>query len=277
MDDAWLSRNQVAPLAWAPWYLSALSNTEGAAWVWPVLQDVCQLPDPQGFPVFEHEWDPGDLAILRRYAAVSERLVATSVFNSNARARISLLKGTVSMAAPADDLTVGFSTLLRQLFKHTEEASFDRARKVLAAAAHRAAADDAGSVLGRWKTAHQTILKRHLGALLEEMAHGRGLLGEDEHPSGARPFVSEDIAPGALLEVFLYGDLIHWGEHRDTVSRWQADAATAALMEINMRADAQTLAHFYCGFAGIVRLVLAEEGADQTCHLTREPGPNTSA
>jgi hypothetical protein len=31
-------------------------------------------------------------------------------------------------------------------------------------------------------------------------------------------------------------------------------------MDLNMRQDAQTLAHFYAGFAGIVRVVLRGEG-----------------
>ncbi len=34
------------------------------------------------------------------------------------------------------------------------------------------------------------------------------------------------------------------------------DEATAAMMEINARTGAATLAHFYAGFAGIVQVVL---------------------
>jgi hypothetical protein len=240
--------------------MNQLEDQEAVAWVWPIIQDVCVLPDPQLFPRFEYEWDSEDLAMLRRYVGVCKRLVATTVMNSNARVSVSMLQGTVTKVVPADDATIGFVALQRQLFKPDEEASFDRVRKLLSRRAYDADARDAGEVLGRWKRAHQTLLTKHLRALIEDMARSRNLLQEDEDSQGARLLISEDITPAALLEVFLHGDLIHWGEEdREHWERWQKDERTAAMMEINMRTDANTLAHFYAGFAGLVRLSLDGE------------------
>ena len=95
------------------------------------------------------------------------------------------------------------------------------------------------------------------------MARSRNLLQDEEDSEGARLLVSEDITPAALLEVFLHGDLIHWGEEdREHWERWQKDERTAAMMEINMRTDANTLAHFYAGFAGLVRTILDGEDSN---------------
>jgi hypothetical protein len=66
MEAGWITPNQVAPLRWSPWYINQVENQEAIAWVWPIIQDVCELPDPQLFPLFEYKWGSGDLAMLRR-------------------------------------------------------------------------------------------------------------------------------------------------------------------------------------------------------------------
>lgn len=260
MSGQLISVEQVAPLLWTPWYVTRLDDPQGVAWVWPIVQDVCHLPDPEDFPSLEHEWAGEGLAMLHRYVDVCERLLATTVLNTNAEVSIEVLSGTVTKVVPADDATVGFVTLLRQIYKPDEEASFDRIRGLLSRAAHASAADAAGNVLKLWRDAHRTLLKKHIHALLEDMARARGLIDDSSAPGGARPFVDEDVTPRELLEVFLYGDLVHWGDERDRFERWQKNEQTAATMEINMRQDAHGLAHFYLGFAGIARVILRRTG-----------------
>jgi hypothetical protein len=67
MEAGWITPNHVAPLRWSPWYINQFEDQEAIAWVWPIIQDVCELPDPQLFPRFEYKWDSGDRAMLRRY------------------------------------------------------------------------------------------------------------------------------------------------------------------------------------------------------------------
>lgn len=81
----WLRDNQVLPLMWRPWYLDRLEQIEGAVWVWPVIQAVCKLPDPAGFPWFECDIDLDDLAMLERYVATADRLITSTVMNSDAK------------------------------------------------------------------------------------------------------------------------------------------------------------------------------------------------
>ncbi len=253
---------QVGPLLWTPWYAVRMADQRTIQWVWPIIQDVCRLPDPQQLPAIDYEWDADQIALLRRYAEVCRRLVDTTVFQSDARVRVNMLTGTVEKVVPADDVTVGFAALLRQLFHHTEEASFDRLRQLVSHAAYEAQATAATEILRLWKEAHGTLLNQHLRALIETMARNRGLLATEEDSRGGRPFVSEDITPRDLVDAFLYGDQLHYGKGREALARWRENEATAAMMEINMRTDAQTLAHFYAGFAGIVRVALERVGQD---------------
>ena len=53
MEAGWITPNQVAPLRWCPWYMNQFEDQDTIAWVWPIIQDVCELPDPQLFPGFE--------------------------------------------------------------------------------------------------------------------------------------------------------------------------------------------------------------------------------
>jgi hypothetical protein len=46
---------QVAPLLWAPWYATRIADQRTVRWVWPIIQDVCRLPDPEQFPAIEQE------------------------------------------------------------------------------------------------------------------------------------------------------------------------------------------------------------------------------
>jgi hypothetical protein len=260
MDGSWLTESQIAPMIWTPWYVHLVSDPAGVAWVWPVLQDVFELPDPERFPELRHTWTEPQTAILRQYVSVCERLVTGTALNSNARLTIHLFNDVIERDLPADDVTVGFATLLRQLFKSEEEASFNQVRGLVARAPLAEDVADAGSTLRLWKRARTGALREHHHALLAEMARKRGLADVPESSVQTRLFTTETITPQALLEIFLYGDLIHWGEGRETLERWKADPRLAAQMDLNMRQDAQTLAHFYAGFAGIVRAVLRGEG-----------------
>jgi hypothetical protein len=253
---------QVGPLLWTPWYASQVGDQRGIRWFWPVIQDVCQLPDPEHFPLLEYQWAPEQVAIMMRYADVCRRLVASTVFQSDGRVRINVLAGTVEKVVPADDVTIGFAALLRQLFHHTEEASFDKVRQVLARGAHESDAAATSDVLRLWKDAHGTLLNQHVRALIDTMARTRGLLSAGEDTHGGRLMVSEDIRPQDLVDAFLYGDQLHYGKGREALRRWRCDETTAAMMEINMRTDALMLAHFYAGFAGVVRMVLRRAGRD---------------
>jgi hypothetical protein len=247
---------QVAPLLWTPWYATEIDDQTGIAWFWPIIQEVCELPDPNLMPRIERSWEPSELVLLRRYASVTRRLVDTTVFRGEGRASIGILSGTVEKVVPADDVTLGFASPLRQLFHHTEEASFDKARQVLARAAHQSGATEATDTLRLWKDAHGTLLNHDVHLLLGMMARGRGLETGNDQPGSNRPFVREEITPRDLIDTFLYGDQLHYGKGRELLERWRSDKAVAALMEVNMLADALMLAHFYAGFAGAVRVVL---------------------
>lgn len=65
---------------------------------------------------------------------------------------------------------------------------------------------------------------------------------------------SSPQTPDETMDAFLYGDSLHYGNGGEALERWPLDKVNAAMMEINMRTDAQTLAHFYAGFGGIVRV-----------------------
>lgn len=252
----WLTDRQALPLLWRPWYLETLDNLGGAVWVWSITQAACALPDPVGFPAFEVAWTPEQVAMLTRYAQTAERLTATSVLNDGGTIKIDLMTGTVDRSLPADDATLGFAALLRQCFKDAEEASFDRVRKTLARGAHTAGEEEASQVLAQWKAAHRTLQRKHLRALLHQLAVDAGYTPSDGEDGAQRAGIDEEITPRELIEVFLYGDMLHWGEGRDRLREWAATERGAAEVEFEMRTDAHALGHFYAGFASVVRQCL---------------------
>jgi hypothetical protein len=253
---------QVAPLLWTPWYATELEDQDGIIWFWPIIQDVGELPDPELLPPLERSWQRSDLQLMQRYVSITRRLVATTVFRGQVGVRINVLGGTVENAVPADEVTLGFAALLRQLFRHNEEASFDVIRNVLARAAYESDAAEVTRILRQWKDAHNTLRKLDVHALLKRMARARGFDAPSDEAGSSRPFVSEQITPEDLVGAFLYGDHLHYGDGRELLQCWRENDAVAALMEVNMLADALMLAHFYAGFAGVARVVLVRAGHD---------------
>jgi hypothetical protein len=235
--------------------LDRIEGVEGACWVWSIVQAACDLSDPRQLPRFEPRLSSEVSGMLSRYVAMSERLLATTVMNADASVTVDLVTGGVTKSTPADDVTVGFAALLRQFFKPGEEASFDRVRKALSRVAHEAGADDVEAVLTQWKRAHQTLLSHHLRALMYSLAVDAGL---EESPSdgGRRVSAIDELPPRELIEVFLYGDMLHWGAGREQLREWSKTERGAAEMEFHMRNDAHVLAHFYAGFAAIARVSL---------------------
>jgi hypothetical protein len=171
--------------------------------------------------------------------------------NSGATLKIDLVSGVVEKSVPADDATLGFGALLRQMFKHSEEASFDCVRKSLSKAAMVAGATDANLVLSTWKKAHQTLLKKPLRTLIRDVAIDSGLMPAGAESGGRQTSAPEYLTPEKLIEVFLHGDMLHWGKGRELLQEWSASERKAAEMEHEMRNDAYVLAHFYAGFSEI--------------------------
>jgi hypothetical protein len=108
------------------------------------------------------------------------------------------MSGKVEKTVPADDATLGFAALLRQMFKDLEEASFDRVRKALARAAHLSGAQQTSDTLTKWKSAHQTLRRQHLRSLLYKMAIAVGYEPNDGEDGGRRAGTVEEITPAEL-------------------------------------------------------------------------------
>lgn len=146
---------------------------------------------------------------------------------------------------PADDATAGFATFFRQFLKVAD---------VIGRAAHEGGATETTDVLKAWKRAHDTLRKKHLRLLMHEIAVAEGLIPEAEEGDGGRRMgTTEEITPRELIEAYLYGDLIHWGHTHPKLKEWSETPQGAAEMEFEMRNDAHLLAHFYAGFADVVR------------------------
>jgi hypothetical protein len=192
--------------------------------------------------------------MIERYVTTSDRLIHTTMLNSNSELQIHLMSGEITKNVPADDATVGFSALFRQIFKGNEEASFDRVRNALSKAANEIGKTDACNVLKTWKRTHQTLRTRHLRSLMHDLARKAGLPTSDD--DGSRIGAAQQLSPEKLIEAYLHGDMLHWGDGRDLLAEWAKTEHGEAEMEFQMRGDINTLAHFYLGFSDIARKFL---------------------
>jgi hypothetical protein len=255
-----LAENQVLPLLWRPWYFDRLSRVEGVVWFWPVIQWHCELDDPESFPAILHSWTDHEVATMTRYVEICARLVGSAFLNQDATVKIELLTNKVTgQSRPPDDATAGFIAWLRQVFNHTEEASFDQVHNMLSNGAHVTGAAEATDALKTWKKAHKALLRNDVQGLLHVIAQREGLISGDEPRPNHRMLTNEELTPKALIDVFLNGDVLHWGTGRDDLARWRSDEVHAAMMDSYMRSDAAMLAHFFVGFAGVVRRSLAAQ------------------
>lgn len=123
---------------------------------------------------------------------------------------------TVDKSVPADDVTVSFGALLRQMFKGSKEASFDRVRNTLSKVATIAGAG------GRKPRARENgrgltkpYSRKHLRALMQEISASAGLVPADDRDGGHWVGSAVDLSPKSSSRCSCMATCFIWGMGRE--------------------------------------------------------------
>ncbi len=239
---------EVAALNEPPDYAMPLahlaSNRKPFEYFWRLANFVFRLPSPYGFPVVP-ELEGNE--VLRRYCDCARELATSAVIEVGASVSINVNRDSegrqverVVSSFPSKELIRGFLVLFRQVFSNKEPASFMRVRSLLFHAARTDSRIDE-RILKAWVRAHGQLRAHVIQDLVGIRLTEEGRLGE----------FPRHQPPELLINMFAYGDYIHWDRNKEVVARWRADAFDGPWNELAFLQAVTGLSFLYMGFAVI--------------------------
>lgn len=247
-----VAENQLLPMAWRPWHLDFLDTLNGVAWVWPVQQVYLGLRAPGDvWPEDLPAPSEDDARTLTGFLETVERLARSMTINQGGSLKMSWSRDTDEIDVQADgphgDAFDAALVHVRKLTDPTEQSgfSFTQVRNILARAAHTANAQDLGTELKHWKNAEKTLLTTSVTQLQHELV--AEMLGDPVETPGL--FQASDRTPKELLDIYMYGDVLHVAEGAEQVRTWDADPFLGPTQRMHAREAISSLVHFYGAFA----------------------------
>lgn len=223
---------------------------------WEELTYLFNLDDPGKFVDVHAELDDEAVGLLSRYVETCRNLAGYSVINSQNGFTISMGEGDVDEVQadlPSHQEFTGFSATFRQLHNEGEEASFDRAWKIVNQALHGMveageAPESSRAVVGSWRKAQRKLCAKTAATLICE-----SLVPE---PVEQNPLSLKGVVPGNLIKTYNYGDTLHWGDHRAELAKLTDDPTYAKFYKFCCTSTMVSLSHLYFGFAELIEAAL---------------------
>jgi hypothetical protein len=250
--------DRLGPPPFPPPFSDRVSRPPAFDYWWRRLDWVFGLPDPRSFPPLPTTLPDEERAIVQRYVRVAGDLAHSSLLNSPKESySYQLPQGPggpeqIEKSFSPKDVQVGFAGLLRQADSGDEPANLHLVSRILMVASE-AAQDDRHDErikqLKAWRYAVKELHNRSLDQL------SRNKLVQE----GLQLFAyKEEHSPKELLNLYNYGDLIHWQKHRDVIAGFEQDEYVATDRQLAYLESAQSLGHLYVGFGELARHAMGE-------------------
>jgi hypothetical protein len=241
------------PLPWATPGRDRASNPVGFDYWWRMLHYGAEPPNPYTVSPLTGSLSSEEQGRATRFVEMAAHLAASTLLNSNAGVTVrSKQAGAYSghdTTFLGKDIEIGFSTLLRHLDDERENASYQKVHNALwhvCAAATDPAAPVRRDTLHLWGKKVKLIHRKSADQLV------RDRLVRDE---GIKAFAyDEEYMPRRLIDMYQYGDLVHWAEFKEAVQPQEAPFSADWQRESFFRAAAG-VAHMYIGFAELVKAI----------------------
>lgn len=223
------------------------SRTEFA---WRTLQFCFDFPDPAGVKETSIQLDGADLEVLSRFVQKSMSLARSPFLAHPTRmsVKVDIIDGKqsehIETDFPNEESERGFLVLLRQFAHADETASFRRAQDI-AMRTDKGEGSPNNETLRAWGKYHRKLLARTPTSWTYRKVLAN--LPNERIPHQGDPRVDR------LLRTYFYGEVIHFGEGRDDLARLSEDEFLAANNRMNLYEGAAGLAHFYMGYAAVLR------------------------
>jgi hypothetical protein len=220
---------------------------------WRQLWYVFDVEDPLAIAPLPVGLGPDDKANAERFVEVSRRLAASALLSSTVGVTVHQQRPNgdpiPTVDFPPFDLQAGFAVTLRQCDDPGESASFSKVKNALALACKTATdtrATERRATVEHWGDA----VKRLHARSAEQLVRDRFV--EEE---GWRGFdFKETHSPRQLVQMFNYGELIHWSAKTDV--RSDTPEFLALWQQYEFFAAAAGLAHVYVGFGELVATLI---------------------
>lgn len=246
-DDLTAARAEnAAALAFPVPMIGITTAPQTLRFMWWQLQLVFKLPEPAEARPSQRSLEPAEEQVLKRFSAKAISLATAPFLEADSQVTVTVDDDgteTVHAVAPHEESERGFLTLLRQFVNAPEPASFKNVQTI----AQREVDDYNGEVLRRWGRVHKKLLNRSPAYWAEAKAM-RLIAGPETSsvPGDHLPRVDK------LFEAYFYGDVIHFGEGRDTLDKLNETAFDSAHHRLTLHEGAVGLACYYMGFAEVL-------------------------
>ncbi|CAL9609650.1 hypothetical protein [Streptomyces sp. SudanB52_2052] len=248
------------PLRFPPPYADRTTNPSGYSYWWQLFKIVFDLPDPRRFPSLRG-FSTDELAVIKRYIACCEELSESTVLSSRGGIRLSVQrapdgsqKEKLTAEFPPREAIRGTTVLWRQLYSNEERASYTKVRKIIGRRIHDtldSERDRRDEVQRRWNRAHGQLRAYLLTFLADRtVCEARGW-STDMLPNA-------DVKPEALVRLFQYGDLIHWGEGAEELGHLSNDEFNHAWNTLRYLEIVIQLSHFYLGYSLLAKAAISQ-------------------
>lgn len=231
-------------------------NPTGFFYYWQMMEVVFNLPDPTMFPTLSG-FSTQERTTIKRFVDACEELAGSTLLSHGGGYTLTYEDGVERTARndPPREALRGSVVLFRQIAAKDEKASFHVVSNIIGKRTQEV--DDLNrearkSYLKGWRRAHGRLLSDSLENLADAVAIGR--MGGDP----ARMHVPMSLPPMALLSLFQYGDLIHWGLKREEHAALVTSDFQFARHFYDFVAVVTQLSHVYLGFSQLARAALGD-------------------
>ncbi|WP_461190486.1 hypothetical protein [Arthrobacter sp. Z4-13] len=247
-----------ARLRYAPPYVDYAPDPEGFYFHWRKLQYAFAFSDPAQFPPISEVLDSKDCEAVKRFVRVCRELATYSLLNHGGGITVTATPDgeTVEVDAPAKEALRGFVVLFRQIHSDgNEPASFKVVRSVLSKASAKADdkyVQDRLRVIKQWHGARSQLLQHSLSDIVTVKI-------QEARVGTPVPPIQREHSPAQLIDLFNYGEYIHWGDNRVKHAALFQDEVGGSLTEFGFQEILIEMSHFYFGYA---KLLEAAFGGD---------------
>jgi hypothetical protein len=163
-------------------------------------------------------------------------------------------KQTVTAQFPPREAIRGTTVLFRQLYSTEERASYTTVRKIIGRRIHECAdadRDRRSETQKHWNKAHGQLRAYLLTCLADRAACEAQGWTTAQIPNF-------DVKPEAIIKLFQYGDLIHWGDGAEELGELSKDEFHHAWNTMHYLETVIQLSHFYLGYSLLAKAAIAD-------------------
>jgi hypothetical protein len=221
---------------------------------WQLLTYAFNLPDPADFPKLPGEIPVEDVRRLKRYVEVCEKTAKYTVVAHKGGITMTGVKGDwdLDVDQTSDEQTVGFATRFRQLHhSSTGDPDFSVVINLLDKYTRDFTdehTEERKTVLQKWRKARAQLINRPLPNIVDRI-----VLKKDNCPNIDDFAMYNDVNPDEIINLFNYGELIHFGKHSEDYEKMADEPDMEAIQHNNFMQSMLGLVHLYFGFSALSR------------------------